>query len=211
MSDGLSHTVRHGDCVSSLAQNHGLFWEAVWNDPHNGDLRRLRQNPNVLQAGDVLFIPARRENEEAVTSDSRYRFRRKGIPAKIRFRLIDEYDQPRANVPYVLDIDGVVTNGTVDSTGSVEISIAPNAKQGTLTLTDGDDEDVYELLLGHLDPVHEEPGARQRLHNLGFECVEESPLALESALKAFQSSCDLELSGALDKATQDRLLEQHGC
>ncbi|MFH1075402.1 MAG: hypothetical protein V1753_00935 [Pseudomonadota bacterium] len=52
------YIVKQGDCIESIAFKHGLFWETVWNHPNNQQLKQERKNPNILLAGDKVFVPA---------------------------------------------------------------------------------------------------------------------------------------------------------
>ena len=86
----LDRTVKIGDCISSIAYEHGFFWETIWNDPQNGQLKAKRQDPNILQDGDVVHVPDLRIREEPRATNQRHSFTLKGVPAMLRLRIIEE-------------------------------------------------------------------------------------------------------------------------
>jgi hypothetical protein len=49
--------IRQGDYLAKLADQLGFDADAVWGDDSNAQLRLLRPNPNILFAGDVLYVP----------------------------------------------------------------------------------------------------------------------------------------------------------
>jgi hypothetical protein len=71
MEDGFFYTAGDDDCILSLAAWYGFLWQTIWNHPQNSDLHKLRKHPNVLFAGDRVFIPYRRLRKlEAQLTDS---------------------------------------------------------------------------------------------------------------------------------------------
>ncbi|UCF85631.1 MAG: peptidoglycan-binding protein [Desulfobacteraceae bacterium] len=205
------YQVKQGECISSIAQKHGLFWEKVWEHPKNAQLKEKRKDPNVLYAGDVVFVPDKEENEESCATEQRHRFRKKGVPAMLRLQLFDE-DESRANEPFILEIDGEPFTGTTDGEGRLNHPIPPTAKRGRLLV--GETQDEYVLNLGHVDPIHEITGVQARLKNLGFGCGKIDGILgpkTEAALSQFQKKYGLLESGKLDTATEKKLVEVHGC
>lgn len=203
------HTVRQGDCISSIADKYGFFPDTLWNHAENAQIKQKRKDPNVLLAGDEVFIPDKQEKTESCATEQRHRFRKKGVPAKFVLQLLDD-DQPRAGVDYTLEIDGQVFSGKTDSEGKLEHSIPPDAKKGKLVI-DGTEE--HELELGELDPITEERGLRARLENLGFIAGPQGSSAdeLKEAIEAFQQKNNLKVTGKADDQTRNKLLEIHGC
>lgn len=209
------YTVRQGDSIISIAYRNGFFWETIWDHPDNAELKERREDPNVLYPGDVVFIPEKQEKEETCGTDQTHRFRRKGALEELRIVLKDEEGEPRANMSYLLTIDGSNINGTTDGDGLLVESILPDASQGRLIVLDeqGNELEEYELALGHLDPITEISGVQMRLTNLGYDCSsEEGGLGTrtQQAIERFQQAQDLETTGELDDTTRQKLKEVHG-
>ncbi len=210
MSDGSYHTMKEDDCLLKIADERGVWWESIWNHANNAELKQQREQPNVLLPGDKVFIPEKNEGEEALPCDQKHRFRLKGTPALARFRLL-EGGEPRKNVSYILHVDDKLVDAKEVEEGVIEARIPPGALKGFLTVRDGEHNEEYEIAFGNMDPVDTESGARKRLTNLGYDCGEEGSDEYTEALKAFQVSRGIEDSGELDEATQEALLDAHGC
>lgn len=200
------HTVQQGDCLVSIAEQYGFFWETLWNHAENRALRDRRSDPTVLLPGDVVFVPDREIKSHVRPTGARHTFRAKNVPAKLNLRLLDEGGDPRAGLAYVLNVDGVETRGSTDGDGYVKASIPPMARRGTLTLTASGEE--YDLDLGHLDPVDTILGAQARLAQMGAwsGSVDGSDTpAWRAALSAFQDAQGVAVTGELDEDTQTSL------
>jgi N-acetylmuramoyl-L-alanine amidase len=198
--------------MASIAEEHGGFWESIWKDAANATLRESRKDPNQLMEGDVVQIPDRREKQETRAPEKAHRFRRKGVPSKLRICVL-RGGEPRKNEPFRIDIDGALTEGTTDSNGVVEVSISVRAMKATLFVGSEPDQEVYELKLGHLAPASEIKGVKQRLKNLGYEVGEmdaQMSDAFVGALKKFQSENEIEPTGKVTDATREKLASVHG-
>lgn len=238
------YTVKQGDCVSSIAKEHGFFWETLWNLGANAELKNKRKDPNILEPGDELEIPELRKKEEDRAPEAKHTFKRKGVPAKLRLRftkpkeqepkdeqkgneqesaaLFEDADyqpvpaeeEPRKNEAYTLIIDGTSQQGETDGDGRIEVTLPPNAQQGTVIFNIGQaNEERHDLGLGNMDPVSTTDGARKRLSNLGYnpEEKDESDPQFQSAVRKFQEDQGLEVTGNLDEKTRDAILDAHGC
>lgn len=241
------HRVRQGECISSIAEKYGFFQETIWNDPANAKLKNERENSNILRPGDIVMILDKRQKEASCATEQKHRFRKKGVPIKLRLRIMEEPDDeraeeeeaasqrssqgrdnisedpevsqravediPRADVPYILMIDGNLTDGTSDSDGYIEVNIPPNAKKGKLILNPGATEEEIPLELGYLDPISEVIGVKQRLANLSFECGDrsnEETDGLTQAIAVFQQKNGMEVTGELTDEIRQKLSELHG-
>lgn len=203
------YVARQGDCIASIAFQHGLFPETIWNHPNNAVLKENRVNQNILHPGDIVFVPEKEERVESCATEQRHRFRRNGIPSKLRLRLLTN-GEPRANETYIVDIDGALSSGTTDDEGWLEHPIPPDARRGRLRV--GETQDEYTLNLGNINPIGEISGAQERLNNLGFDCgPADGNLGqrTEMALRSFQKKYGLTESGETDEATRNRLVEIH--
>lgn len=199
------YKVKQGDCMLSIAEKHGFFWETVWDHADNAALKEKRENSNELAPGDVVAIPDKREKDESKGATKRHRFKKKGVPAMLRLR-IEIDDEAMANEPYRLTIDGRLISGTTDGDGRIEEPIPPNAVRGELRIGRGDEEMIYPLQLGTLDPLDTENGVRGRLRCLGYDG--EGDLA--EAIREFQGDEGLEATGTLDEPTKQKLVERFG-
>lgn len=212
-----NHSISQGECLSSVAHQNGFFWKTLWDLPDNEALKSLRKNPNVLRPGDQVVIPDLRVKEASKAPEKRHQFRRKGVPAKLRLRLVDAQGEPRGNLRYVLQIDGKSFEGSTDGDGRIEHPMPPDALHGELTVTTDAGEERYELQLGHINPSLDDDGVEQRLTNLGYIWLpaevtdaEVRREARRQALLSFQRKEGLNESGEADEATRRRLEEIHG-
>ena len=204
------HKVKQGECISSIADNHGFFWETLWNYAENAKLKQKRKDSNILFPGDEVFIPDRQENSESGATEQRHRFVRKGVPSKLCLRIMKN-GTARANESYIINIDGNVTKGTLDPDGRIEISIPGNARKGMLKV--GSDEQTFEFDLGGIDPLEEMTGVQTRLNNLGFDVGEPDGIlnpATRMAIQHFQKKHGLPETGEANKATLSELRKVHG-
>jgi hypothetical protein len=211
------HIVRAGDCINSIAEKSGHFWESIWNAGENEDLRAIRADPNSLHVGDRVFVPDRESKTISLDTSKRHRLVRVGVPSKLVLRLLWPDGRPRADVSYTLRIDGKPPiEGVTDPDGYLEVTISGFAKQGMLTMHAEDEEEEDEsfpLALGQLPPHDLLIGGQARLRNLGFTEVKPSGTlddASRTALSRFQSGEGLQVTGEFDSETALALLRAHG-
>lgn len=210
MSEGSVHKVRSKECLSSIAEEHGLFWETIWKHPENESLREERENHNQLHPGDEIFIPDKRQADQSCATGQKHSFKRKGVPVVFKMRLM-ENDEPAADEAYELHIDSKKHEGKTDAEGYIEHPIPAGASKGQLIVPALHID--CELALGGLDPIETVEGVQARLCNLGFDCGEidgEAGDKTELAVLAFQRKYELDVTGEIDDETRSKLNEVHG-
>ena len=204
------HVVQQGECITSIADAHGFFWETIWSDEHNAELRKVRSDPHTLRESDAVFIPELRRKTEVCDTSKRHTFRRRGIPAMLRVQLFDMM-RPRRGESFTITLDtGEVRNGTADREGVVCISVPTKARSATLVI--GPDSYTVQLELGDMAPIETLEGQQARLRNLGFFDGKadgaDSP-ALQQATVRFQTAYGLAATGEIDDATRDLIYAMH--
>lgn len=205
----VSYQVKQGDCIFSIAYQHGFFADTIWNHPNNKDLKEKRKDPNILMPGDTVYVPDKRLREYSEATNQVYKYKCKNTPKQLQIQFI-EYDTPVKDMDYTLKIDGVESKGKTDGDGWIKQSIKPDAKSAKLVFADGSE---VELKLGNLDPAEEVAGAQGRLNRLGFyEGTIDGKLTdeMKEVVKLFQRTNDLKETGEVDAQTRDKLVQLTG-
>jgi hypothetical protein len=211
------YTVQQGDHLSKIAKDNGFTdYTVIWDHPNNADLKKQRKNPNVLLPGDEVFIPDMEQKQESGAADKRHTFTVDKKTLKLRLVLEDAYEKPIAGAQCALLIDGQIFQLTTDGSGMLEQEIPLDAKEGSLTIRSDETpfaNEVFDLKIGHLDPVDEISGQVGRLNNLGYFAGKfdgSDTDAFESAIEEFQCDHSLKVNGDCDSQTQSKLKEVHG-
>lgn len=183
-----SHRAKPGDCLSSIAFEHGFFWETLLDHPDNKVLKEPGRGPFILTPGETVAIPQLRAREVAIASGRLHRFRRKGVPARFKLTLVHHDGTPRADEPYLFELDDELLEGdrVTDGAGKIDESIPPNAKRVRVFLDGG--EEILSFTLGGLEPASTIRGRQARLLNLSYYRgpIDGKPSpALDEALRRF--------------------------
>ena len=206
----IDHRVREGETVASIAAQHGLAPETVWDDPANAQLKEQRGDPNILFPGDVVVVPDKQAKEESGAAEQRHRFRTHRGTVTLRLALHDAADEPLADQPCTLMVGERSFALTSDGDGVIEHVVPAGEQDGMLLVG----ERILPLKIGHLDPIDEHTGRRERLNNLGYRAGQEDDAddpAYRSAVEEFQCDYDLQVDGVCGPVTQGKLQEIHGC
>src|SRR5438105_9041150 len=224
------HVLERGECLQSLALQHGFKdGQTIYDGPDNADLRHKRAAPAEIVPGDVVVIPDRTPRELPLTKGKPNRFKVQVPAGMLRVYVCDEAGQALAGKSYELKIKDDTVEGKTTSDGAVEEPVRLNAIAGMLVVYESNAKDgarwIWSLRIANLEAPETRAGAWQRLANLGYwspeEPAEEStspannpadnpldPLVL--AIRAFQHDEQLDESGRIDDPTRKRLVERHG-
>jgi hypothetical protein len=206
------HEVAQGETTVQLALQSGHYWSTVWQHSNNAQLRQLRKHHNVLQPGDVLFIPAIRPRQVSKPTDATHQFIRKGVPEKFNLQFLDYDNQPLSNASYVLTLDDTTSTGNLDADGWLRVFVRPDVRSGRIEVGPHGSLAACDLNFGHLDPLSTLTGVQARLRNLGLY---DGPIdgeindLLKEAARAFRLAENLPESDEINDEFRQRLETRH--
>jgi Putative peptidoglycan binding domain/LysM domain len=212
-----TYTVQKGDCLESIAKRFGFGdYKVIYNHPSNAALKQKRPKPNLLQAGDSVFIPDKELKEENCATDQKHKFQ--FIRKKVKLRIIVKDDQGNffADKKYELKLGEKILKGSTDGKGFLEQEIPADINQGELKVFTEDPKlkvMTWNLGLGSLGPVEENDGIQGRLKNLGyyFDAIngQVGSEKSKSAIKAFQGKNSMTKTGDIDDSLRNKLRDLH--
>jgi hypothetical protein len=216
MSD--THIVEQGEHLSKIAKDNGFpDYRTIWDHPDNAQLKKLRQNPNVLYPGDEVIIPDKEEKEESGSTEKRHTFVVKKAALKLVLFLEDIFEKPIAGATCALLVGDQTFQLTTDAKGKIEQEIPLDATDASLVIR-GDQtpvaDEIIPIKIGSLDPVEFISGQQARLNNLGYFAGDVGGVdqaALQSAIEEFQCDHGLFVDGICGPKTRAKLKEVHGC
>ncbi len=214
---GLYYTVVQGDCLSKIARRHGLAsWRTIYDHENNAEFRELRPDPNTIFPGDVVFVPDRRRRDESGSTEQRHRFRVQRDEIYVRLWVQDEDDRPLTGARFSLEVEAKTLEGAIGDDGMIELKIDPGDEAGMLRVWPPPETPesviIWQLRLGHLDPLGTTSGIQARLNNLGFDSGPvdgiNGPLT-KGAVRRFQEHYELLVDGIVGPQTRPKLQEVH--
>jgi hypothetical protein len=208
----MPYVVRQGDYLTKLAHRFGFDEDEVWNDSRNADLRKIRQDPQVLCPCDILYIPEPADpNWVDLKTGTTNSFTSSEPTVSVSLVMMGD-SGPLANTDcIVLDLDEPMVT-TTKGDGSLVLELPVSTTKVTVVMpTLGV---AREIWVGHLDPENEKSGMAGRLRNLGYmdASVEaaDPDAALSAALRAFQADKGLNVTGEIDDSTIAKVSSAHG-
>jgi hypothetical protein len=205
------HNVAEGEYLSLIAIKYGIPWRKIWDDPKNRNLRDRRKTPNILNPGDMLFIPEIGLRYEKCQSEQLHVFKLDIKKYQVRLVIRDEWGEPIPDLRYVVQImDQTEVEGKTTTDGIIQADVSENINSVKVILPDL--QEVLNLDVGHLDPISHLKGVQQRLTNLGFHS---GPIdgvfgpRTRRALLAFQGWTNLQQNGMADQKTREELEKRY--
>ncbi len=217
------HDVLEGEHLAGIAAEHGFSsLDPILAAPENAEFKKQRPNPNILVAGDKVFIPEKATKEELAATGQRTKFQLTGLGLELHVKVVNQGFEPfKGDVE--LTALGTTTPMKPDG-DTFEAFLDPTAKQAVLSFPVSKTErkrPPITLEPGRLDPIETLAGQQQRLNNLGYfagfvKTTATDPKAIDPqflwAVQEFQ--CDhmgpAEADGVIGKKTLDKLKEVYG-
>jgi len=185
-------------------------YEIIWNRPENAELKARCKDPNTLKPGDQLFVPDLEKRIEDCATDNKHEFVAQTKRPTLLEIMVQLDEEPVANAAYTLQIGSLTLSGETQANGCLKQEIPLDVAHAHLHF-DKPELD-WELELGGLDPSNDTSGNQQRLNNLGFFCGPADGIIgdrTRGALRRFQKSRNLPITGELDVGTKQNLRLAH--
>jgi hypothetical protein len=165
--DGDMYQVQAGDHLASIADRFGFrCMGTVWKHPKNAELRKSRDNPHVLQEGDKLFVPKKRQMSVSRPTGMENQFVVQRTLVTLNVKLLDAMGQPLASLAGTVDYGQGPQDVTTDGNGMLKTQVPASCKTVTISIPDANL--ICTLGAGQLDPEDESAGPCERLDNMGY-------------------------------------------
>ncbi len=209
----IPYVIRAGDYLDKLAFTRGFDAVAVWNHPRNEALKSQRPDPNILEPGDLLYVPAPDPQTQRVIGggDNTYSADVPRVTISLELRV---GGKPLANASCT--VEGAVVDPPPKTDGDGKISFEVPVITRELTLCFAERGHRFQVMIGDMDPHDGVAGARKRLAHLAFIGHDLEALGdaadeiVAAAIERFQDERGLEVTGDLDAATLEALRDAHG-
>jgi len=211
------YVIRQGDYLSKLGPARGFNPETAWADPKNDPIRKKRTSMNMLQPGDVVWLPdePRPRLPVAGGSTNAYTARIPKVTVKLKLQV---GGVALAKEPYVIrGVGPEPIDGATDENGFLSAKVKVHVREFEVELTKR--KRSLRVRVGDMDPINELTGVQKRLTHLGFylptKTGTENFEALDarqivSAIRAFQSSKGIKVTGKMDDETSKALVAASG-
>jgi hypothetical protein len=209
------YVIRQGEHLQQIAHRMGFDATKVWQDSKNDDLRKLRPDPNILAAGDVLYVPDEPQWHSLETGATNP-YTSPAAPTVDLSVAFSQSGKALANASCI--VHGLPPPNTFQTDGDGKLKLTVPVTVRKVAVEFPDTKLILKLDVGGLDPSTERSGAWQRLVNLGNVSPEglrrgcNDDAAFADAVRAFQSAQGIDpVTGELDDDTRKKLETAHGC
>jgi hypothetical protein len=217
------YVIRPGDYLTAIAYFRRVDVAAIWKDPSNATLRDLRDNPEMLAPGDVLYVPSVKPKWLPVNVGENNKFVATLWKVTVQVAFKDSEGQPFANKTVRLQPKFTSEDPTTDGDGTLKIQVPVSIRFIDATIVDA--QVTFRIRIGHLDPHDVDSGTLSRLRQLGYVADETHLIAtdrpylrefeangttLSRAVASFQAERGQEVSGSLDDDLRGRIRQEYG-
>ncbi len=214
------HIVQQGETLNRIAKKYNFVsYEKIYQHEKNAEFRELRPDPNIIFPGDEIFIPEKEDKMGMGSTNSKHTFRiKKPEVEKFRVKIGDSLGVPWVGKRVVLSIGNQNIDAPIGEDGVIEIDLPEGTESGGelkffMDAESSEPSHVFEVQLGHLDPVEELSGVQARCNALGFPCgVADGIMGQKTraGLELFQEAHDLEVDGVPGPKTKAKLKSVYG-
>ena len=210
-SDYTPYVVQQGDHLRKIAFRFDVPADTLWKDPKNSPVAQLRGSGDLLAPGDLLFVPKKRPPGVQIVAGATNRYQADIPTIRIHVAVV-RTEGPLANEPFQAvagDAERSFATGHTSADGGVILDVPIHVRAIELRLPRAGI--VLPVRIGDLDPLSERQGVVQRLQKLALlPAGPADDAALASALRAYQRTRGLDLTGVATSATRDSLEGESG-
>jgi hypothetical protein len=211
------YIVRQGDYLTKLGHLRGFEPEKIWNDPKNADLKKKRASMDTLEPGDIVYVPDEPRPRLPVQSGivNNYVARIPKVPVNLKLQIGGKILDKE---PYeIRGLGPKPITGATDENGNLSTQVHVHVREIEVHLTDRNK--TLRVRVGDMDPINELSGLQKRLTHLGFYVPTKTgtenfdaldPHQIVSALRAFQASRKIQVTGRLCDDTRKALIAASG-
>jgi N-acetylmuramoyl-L-alanine amidase len=204
------YKVQQGDTLEVILKELGITKrvEDITTLPNNKALFHIRE-PHLLRKGDELYLPDRENiDSKQVTSetDAKHRFTLVRDVRRFVVTITDWQGASLANKDIRLIGDNWERQAQTNGDGLFECEIPISARNARIEV----DNELVEIRIGGLDPIHTITGFQARLASLGFRLgMFDGAVGIKTtaSIYRFQAEHDLEVDGIVGPKTRRKLLE----
>ena len=210
--------INEGDWFARIVkkQGYGSAWKPIYDSGDNKEFRKKCPDPNLLIPGEKCNLPDRGGKQADRGTEQKHKFELKGSKHQLHVVIVRPNGEPLKNASFSILLEPdplrVWQGGKTDGSGAIKWPITTDTERATVKIED----QVFELLIGWLEPVDTTKGVQARLQNLNYHIEAIDGLSgsdtTVAAVKAFQANHKLrETEGVAGTKTKAKLKDVYGC